>query len=165
MDFFCHLYYAKKAILMLENLDNNFERVSKIYKKFANSIHHAEDMRELTNLAENYEKELRELIPEDIYEEWDYGDYEVYTDKFHHRKFWNEIENHKSINAFLDRFLEVYYERPKKENFAVSIYDFNNYDITFEKLEDMEEFIEKYDIIPYTAFGIIDGEWYELYSE
>ena len=164
MDFFNHLYYAKKAMLMVECIDDNFDRVNKVFDTILPSLASAIDLNDITAVAEQYFEGIKALIPEETYEEWLYSDYEVYTDKHHHRKFWNEIENHGSIESFLEKFLEIFDAEDEPQNFAVALYDFNDYDIVFANEDDMNSFLCNFDVAPYTVFRIDGTTWIEEYS-
>ena len=164
MDFFNHLYYAKKAMLMVECIDDNFDRVNKVFDSILPSLTSAVDLNDITAVAEQYFEGIKALIPESTYEEWLYSDYEVYTDKHHHRKFWNEIENHGSIETFLEKFLEIFDAEDEPQNFAVALYDFHDYDIVFANEDDMNSFLCNFDVAPYTVFRIDGTTWVEEYS-
>ena len=164
MDFFVHLYYCKKAMLMVECIDSNYKRVDEVFETVKNNLASAETLGDITEVAEQYFEGIKALIPAETYEEWFDADYEVYTDKYHHRKFWNEIENHESIEVFLEKFLDIFDATDEPENFAVSLYDFNNYDIIFANEEDMNSFICNFDVAPYTSFRICGDHWEEIES-
>lgn len=163
-DLFSNLYYAKKNMLMLENLNGNFDVVNKVYETVSVLLKKVSTLDELTDLAKKFSIALKSFIPSKIYDDWFYSDYECYTDKFYHRKFWNEIDNHKSIDDFLEKFLEIFKIENDEENFSVSLYDFNNFEIFFEDEGDLESFVNKFDVEPYTVFRHRGNHCYEMYS-
>ena len=165
MDFFTNLYYAKKAMLMVECIDDNLKRVEEVFETISPSLASAVDLSDITAVVTQYFEGIKALIPAETYEEWSYSDYEVYTDKHHHRKFWNEIKNHSSIEIFLEKFLEIFDAEDEHQSFAVSLYDFHDYDIVFANEDDMNSFLCNFDVAPYTVFSIEDGQWIEEYSE
>ena len=65
MDFFNHLYYAKKAMLMVECIDDNFDRVNKVFDSILPSLTSAVDLNDITAVAEQYFEGIKALIPED----------------------------------------------------------------------------------------------------
>lgn len=164
MDFFAQLYYCKKVMLMAENLNNGFDEINKVYEGINKKLSLVENIEGLTDLAEEYFNNIKKLIPDETYEKWEHSDYEVYTDKYYHRQYWNQIRNHKSITDFLETFLKIFDAQDEPQNFAISLYDFNNYDIIFANEDDLNSFICNFDIAPYTVFEIHDNNWDEMYS-
>lgn len=164
MDFFAQLYYCKKVMLMAENLNNGFEKVDEIYEELKARLLSIDSIECLMLLAEEYFYELKKLVPDETYEDWFYSDYDIYTDKYHHRSYWNEIPNHQSIVDFLEKFLEIFDAQNEPQNFAISLYDFNNYDIIFANEDDLNSFLCNFDIAPYTVFEIKGDTWIEMYS-
>ena len=91
-------------------------------------------------------------------------DFDVITDKHHHRKFFNEIENDEIVEFFIEKLFSIL-DLSEEGNYIISIYDFNNYDICFPTLAELETFVQKYDVVPYTAYELVNGHCVELYSE
>lgn len=161
-DFFEELYYVKKAMLMSENIFDGYSKTDEVFAVIKPELAKVKNLTELTALAGKYFNLLKADIPQ--FDDWNYSDYEVYTDKFHHRKFWNEIENHESIEVFLEKFLEIFDAQDEPQNFSISLYDFNDYNIIFANENDLNSFICNFDVAPYTVFEHKDGVWVEMYS-
>jgi hypothetical protein len=157
------LYYCKKAILMVENYEN-LEKVNEIYKQVEGKLVNIKTFDDLTSLIMKYSQALRNLIPEKMYETWKLGDYENYTYKHHRNSYWNEIPNHKSIQDFLEKVVEILNVPNEPAKYAVSLYDLNNYDIIFGNESDLKKFINQAVPDPYTVFEIEGNVWNELYS-
>lgn len=165
MDCLTELYLVKKYILMLENLKNGLDFTNELFEDFQKR--HIDATDELTLLSQICEMRdiLKASIPSKQLEEWEYSDYEIYTDKHYHRLFWNEIDNDKIVEYFFDKFREIVgVDNTDTSEFCVSLYDFHDEDVFFETEADMEDFLEKYDCAPYTAFQVEGNCLTELYS-
>jgi hypothetical protein len=92
---------------MLENIKNGLSFTNQLFDDFRKKHTDAED--ELTLLSQICEMRdiLKSNIPEKQLEDWEYSDYEVYTDEHHHRLFWNEIDNDVIVEYFLDMFRQL----------------------------------------------------------
>ena len=64
----------------------------------------------------------------------------------------------------IEKFLEIFEVKDEPQKYAVSLYDFNDYDIVFSSEDDMNSFLNNFDVAPYTAFEIDGDEWTEMYS-
>lgn len=103
-------------------------------------------------------KELYEIIRGPV-------DYETYTYKNYHRKFWNEIELPPIVLSLFNGTVELAGLTHKdSSNFVVDLYDMSGESIWFDTLEDMETFLGEEDVTPYTAFEIMENQCFELYS-
>ncbi len=172
--FFDKLYEFKKYQLMQERLKwQNAVLMDKAQIERENEIlSNCNTLRELTESLKEHIAEIKREIPEDILEEWIYSDYETYTDMYHHRCFWNEIENSMLVVMFLTTFRALYDKcvcisddetADGDEPYNVRLYDFNDYDFYFKREEDMNAFIQKFSPEPCSVFEKHNGCWYELY--
>ena len=154
------LYNLKKNILILENENNGYDKSNELFSKFcsSNTVPESEEelLVQITVFNDMLEKEIKTFMHNEEYECLLWGDYENYTAKFHHRKYWNEIENDVSVNYFLLRFLQLKKIDAKPLGsslfYFVSIYDLNDEDAFFETKDAAEKFIDRYDCAPCTLF-------------
>ena len=152
MNFFAELYYLKKSVLMLENIDNGISKINSLFSDFRTNNPKPLTEEQLIVQVNTFRNMLDKRIPIMIKEEWYFSDYDVYTDKLHHRKFWNEIENDNSVNYFLHTFIEIKNLGNVYLPYMLSLYDFNNADIYFESEEKAKIFALEYDCAPCTLF-------------
>ena len=61
MDFFTNLYYAKKAMLMVECIDNNFKRVEEVFETISPALASAVDLSDITAVATQYFEGIKAL--------------------------------------------------------------------------------------------------------
>lgn len=131
------------------------------------------ELRKKNNLEEFYnevksflDEKIVPLIDNAVREELEAQDYEVYTNKHHHRKFWNEIPLPEIaegiVNAY--KFLAGL-EYTENSNYAVSIYDLSDEEFYFDSKKDMEAFLKIEDIVPYTVYKIKKGTEGNMYVE
>lgn len=162
------IYYLKKRILQLENLrcgtgfsDSQFQNFHSIYGD-------AKTVDELEAQLNEFKTDfIEQFIPKDIMEEWEYCDYDVYTDAHHHRKFWDEIENDCSVEYFLNKFFEllgIEVDESDDMMYIISLYDFNNYNVYFKTEAEMNSFLENYAVEPCTCFERENGVFVETWS-
>lgn len=179
-NFFSTLYYIKRYMLMIENIHGeasvsmNIEQIKSIQDKINETV----TLQELNFLAKFYELALKDIIPIDRIEAWSVGDYEEFTDKYHHRKFWGEIENSPIIDMFIEQFCKIYgkYKIYTDENrddnicmWNLRLYDFNDYELYFVNQEDLESFTDDFDLEPYSVYSRSKTKdcpsgWFEEYS-
>ena len=164
---FKELYYLKREILMLENLREGNAFMEELFEEFVK--HHEKPLNAcyLESQIVDFRYIINSHIPKDVKENWTYCDMEIFTDKFHYRKYFNEIENDKATEYFLELILEtlgVATNDGNETNFSLRLYDFNDYDIYFKSEEDANAFIEKYSIDTCTGFAKENDEWIESWS-
>lgn len=173
--FFESLWQCKKHMLMLEKLDGEYA-VNHINKqaaaKMTANLDEITTPRELVMFVQLFNTELKANIPGAILDKWETGDYKVFTDKYHHRKYLNEIENHDTINSLIEKFIELSKDEYKvsgKETdnmlWMIEVYDFNDYGLYFETEEDLNKFLGEFDIASCVVFSREPGgNWFEQYS-
>lgn len=171
---FVSLYYLKKTILI-------YERVFGYYPNREEQDFHSNSEAEFAELVEKIQSELEteirsaELSAEDVaflYEQSatdfidlaEHCDFELITEKHHHRKFFNEIENEAIVETLLSEVCRLWNIDAEGE-FFVELYDFNDRPIFFATREDLENFVKNFDVAPYVAFQTINGKCEELWSE
>lgn len=180
---FSSIYYLKKNMLMFENIHGESFMVA--HKDTMNNIRQKLDniktISELHLLTQNLVYMLRchciDAIGIAKFDEWQYGDYEQFTDKYHHRKFWNDIENHEIIDALIQTFCRLWNNENHKiytdSNYDkslctwnVRLYDFNDFDLYFESQEETDTFINSFELEPITVSTRNPEEniWVEEYS-
>ena len=176
-NFFVSLYYIKRYMLMIENIhgESALRLTSEQTKILQSHINDIETLPELSTFEKFYELALKDIIPSDKLDEWETSDYEEFTNGYHHRKFWNEIENNPIIDMFIVRFCELYGgckiytdETYNKSTclWNLRLYDFNDYDLYFTSMEDLENFTDQFEIEPYTVSSRTPDKdiWHEEYS-
>lgn len=158
---FDELYYLKRDILIAENIVG-YHNVSKAIQYKTIAGYTAEQT--TTHIIATREK-VKALIPSDMYEKCQYVDSEVYTDKYYHRKFFNEIENDIIIENILNNIIYVLkLDKTEDKKLCLSLYDLNNEMIFFCTEKDMEQFTNNYSISLYTAYSVNNNSFVELYS-
>lgn len=168
-NFFSNLYYLKKYQLMQENIQG--EKSINMDDGTKMAVQGIANLQELYSATETFMEKTKKSIPAGTFEEWMYADSEVYTDKYHHRKFANEIENSDLVNILLEKFVSLYDDihvftdssRMNKE-YNLRLYDFNDYDLYFLSEQDAELFASEFILDTYTLFKMEDGVWIEQYS-
>lgn len=164
MKFLSELYYLKKTVLMVENLDGEISRIKSLLSEFRLKNPFPATEEQLITQVRDFKKVLNTCIPIVIKEKWEYSDYSVYTDKLHHRKFWNEIENDSSVNYFLDAFIQIKNLGDSKLPYMLLLYDFNDEALYFESEEKANQFIDKYGCTPCTLIEQYGHYSKELFS-
>ena len=169
------MYYLKRAILIYERVFGKLpeypEAQLTTFDDVAGFAQAVEDVRRYV------EKQIRQAVLSDddanILQEFDVADFmelaevcdfDLITDKHHHRKFFNEIENDFIIETLLAEF-ERLWQFDMDGPFFIDVYDFNDYRLFFASYDDLASFVRNYDVAPYTAFEMIDNVAVELYSE
>lgn len=179
-NFFSTLYYIKRYMLMIENIhgEESISMTIDQQKSIQDKINEIQTLQELNFLAKFYEFALKDIIPVDRLDAWMVSDYEDFTDKYHHRKFWNEIENNPIIDTFIEQFCKIYgkckiYTDSNYDDnicmWNLKLYDFNDYDLYFISQESLESFAEDFELEPYTVYARSKTEngmsgWFEEYS-
>ena len=147
----------KKVCLIAESYDT---RITAIPKN-SNTI---EEL--YNNIIKTKEEIIQKLEKENIpIKKLMKGDYEKYTDKYYHRKFWNEIELPEEVELYfrqLKRLTNTEYDSAKK--YALCLYDMSDEDLFFETEEKAEAFIEEEDVAPATLYLIKEKYYEEIYS-
>lgn len=172
------MYYTKKAVLLYERVfghkpivdpcdvatleaiesKERFETVcARIQEVLKEQVFNA--------TLSNEDKEfLEELQFSSFLELADEGDFALVTEKYYHRKFFNEIPNDAIISSLITAF-ERLWELPSKGPYFIEIYDLGDEAIFFESYDAMKQFVGDYDVTPYTAFEVKEHHAAELYSE
>lgn len=165
---FSNLYYLKQHILMLQNIkEDEFLNYidDKLWKDFKSKVDIADlTLWQLNMMILDFDNIIKKEISEDLLDEWTYSDYEVYTDKYYHRKYWNEISNPDAIEDIFNAITEIFDGFNEDYEFLLDFYDFNNQGINFLSEEKIEEFIKVFDVAPCTAFETKDNALVELWS-
>lgn len=180
---FSNICYLKKSMLMFENIHGKLFMVT--HKDIMDNIKQALDniksISELNLLTQNLVCFIKDYCIDAIgikkFDKWQYGNYEQFTDKYHHRKFWNEIENHEIIDEFIQTFCRLWNNENHKiytdSNYDESIctwnvrlYNFNNFDLYFENQEETDAFTENFELEPITVSAKNPNEniWTKVYS-
>ena len=93
------------------------------------------------------------------------GDYDVYTHRHHGNAFWNEIPLPKIIEVALEKACEVYgIECNPIFKYELRLYDMSDYAISFETENKLNEFVNKNDVAPASAFYILGGCGVEMWT-
>ena len=173
-EFFNYLYYTKRYCLMLENLEgegiNSFSKEQQILAERA--FKKITTLDQLTSNLYIYMITLAKAIPEDKLEEWNCAANEVFTDKYHHRRFFNEIENPLPIDLCVRNFCRLFTDSfiYTDDNFHdncewnLRISDLNNLDLYFESQEDLEKFTDNFMELSYCVFKRDTNGWITWYS-
>ena len=165
---FSNLYCLKQHILMLQNIKKD-EFLSyiddELWKDFKSKVDIADlTLWQLNMLILDFDNIIKKEIPEDLLDEWTYSDYEIYTDKYYHRCFWNEISNPDAIEDIFKAIAEIFDGFNEDYEFLLDFYDFNDQGIQFSSEEKIEEFVKVFNVAPCTAFQINSNVAKELWS-
>ena len=172
------MYYTKKAILLhervfgykpivdpcdiatLESIDSKerFETVcAKIQEVLKEQVFNA-------TLSDEDKEFLEEQQYQNFLDFAEEGDFSLITEKYYRRKFFNEIPNDVIVTSLITAF-ERLWQLPSEGPYFIEVYDLGNEAIFFNSETHMKEFVEEYDVIPYTAFEVQEHCSVELYSE
>ena len=91
------------------------------------------------------------------------GDFERITEKYHRRKFFNEIPNDIIVDSLIMAFERIW-EIPQEGKYFVEVYDLGDEPLFFDDYDDLCSFIHNYDVAPYTVFEVKENASVELYS-
>ena len=169
-DFFGHLYDVKKYSLMAENYygkEINEGSITDVKSR----IKQIDSVSTLVLYTKAFAEHIRNEIPDGPLIVWENADYDEYTDRYHHRCYWSQIENHAVIDLLLKRFCDLN-DYETDENRAITadkvwnvrIHDFNNYDIYFSSETEVNTFTSAFDLAPYTVYKYKDKNWEEQYT-
>mgnify|MGYP004571798525 FL=1 len=180
--FFTNLYECKRLMLMLENLYGEFT-TNKItqedFTKIKEQLTQITTLNQLTLIVETLNTRFHDDIPNDTYEYWSTGDYKGYTDQYHHRQYWNHIENHPIIDMLIEQAIKIFnvtseynvysdtHYNQAKCLWNLRLYDFNDYDLYFETEENLSSFLNTFENLePCTVSSRTANEtcWHEKYS-
>lgn len=175
MDPFVSMYYLKRAILVYQFMFGNYPTLSDIpqvciedEESFCDAVSDAIDAINYKIITAQYTPELQAFCNEhncpDVLTVVESHDFELITSEHHPGKFFNEIENDSIISYFIDEFERVW-DIDEDGPYFISVYDWNDYDLYFADMDDLNSFVNNYDIAPYTVFEIVDGIAKDLYSE
>ncbi len=156
------MYYLKRTILIYERV---FGKLPEYPKEKLTAAHDEDSFIAVVDAVREYlEKKIRQatlsdedmnLLLEfdvvDFLELAEVCDFDVITEKHHHRKFFNEIENDIIIETLLAEF-EKLWDFEDDGPFFIEVYDFNDYCLFFASMSELESFVNSYDVAPYTAF-------------
>ena len=149
----------KKRYLQIEYLGKS-EKLA--FSRCMNDIQNMED------LAEALEEDIEYMegyITEAIIEFLDNGDYEVYTNDHHGRKFWNQIELPHQVQRYFDIFQKIMCGGLKDTSkYELQFYDLYPNSLFFDDLETLEKLIGAEDFVPFTVFENDGESSVELYS-
>lgn len=180
-DIYWGLYELKKIYLQAEYFDlfvNNKLDKEQIIKK----IEKCKTLKKLYTELENLHSELHCMIVDEhpnYIKNFEGRDYEYYTDKYHHRQFWDEIELPTFILEGWNKFSELLQcvdidtlcEGKIDEYYSIVSYDLYPCSLDFATKEELEEFTSCIDIAPCTVLqakkyndtnGYIEKELYNL---
>lgn len=177
-DVFTNMYYIKRAILMLENINGEFE-ISIMSKQQKSTIQ--QNLQEITTLYEfstfikRYKCSLEDAVPKKKFKVWSNGDFRDFADKYHHRSYWNEIPNHFIIEVLIEKFCSLYRDckirtdtdfNPEICTWNLRLYDFNDFDLYFTSKENLEKFAGEFELDPYSVYSKQPEEtvWTEEYT-
>lgn len=160
----------KKIFLMCEHL-GKVDAFNKAVETFdVNSLKKGKNIESFAKKVQDFvDRNIMPLIGETVRTDLEYGDYEVYTDEYHHRKFWNEIPLPEIAVKIVDAYKALTgLEYKKGKKYSVSIYDLSDDELYFDTKKELDAFLEDEDVAPYTAFKIVKkakyDEFVELYS-
>lgn len=180
--FFTHLYECKKLMLMLENLYGEFttyKMTPEDFTKIKDRLKEITTLNQLALVVKTLNTRFQEDIPNDKYEYWCTGDYEDYTDKYHHRTYWNDIENHPIIDTLIEHAITIFnvtseYNVYSDTNYSqdkclwnLRLYDYHDYDLYFETKDYLLQFLNTFEnLTPYTVSyrDATETCWHEAYS-
>ena len=172
------MYYTRRAILLYERVFGNTPKLTleqmeelrniKTQERFEEVCYMIQDeLRakvENATLSDEDKEFLEELNYASFLELADNGDFELITEKYHRRKFFNEIANDSIIDALITSF-ESLWSLPVEGPYFVEVYDLGDEAIFFNSYKKMKEFLAEYEVTPYTAFEVKGNCAVELYSE
>ena len=175
MDPFVAMYYLRRAILVYQFVFGVYPTLKDIpigciedEDSFCDAVSQAIDDINYKIITATYTPELQAFCNEhncpDILTVVEACDFSVITQKHHGRKFFNEIYLEEIISFFIDEFERIW-EMDENGPYFISVYDWNDYDLYFANLDDLNSFVHNFDIAPYTAFETVNGAAHELWSE
>ena len=175
MDIFVKMYYLRRAMLVYQFVFGTYPKLTEILSgdatdqnEFAQVVDNATDIINAKIIAAPKTPEVTALCDEydcsDVLQVVECCDFNVITDKHHHRKFFNEIENDEAFMYFVEMFERIW-EVDEDGEFFIMVYDWGDHCIYFADREDLYSMVNNYDIAPYTAFQVKDGVALELWTE
>lgn len=102
-------------------------------------------------------------MPENVSDVTD--DYESFTDRKYGNKCWNEIPCSNIVLNLLSRYLDFTRKKSDTKRYIISLYEFNDYTVAFDTLDDAQTFIENCYDSTYTAYMIEGNHLSELFWE
>lgn len=169
-NFFDLLSVYKKHYLVLENARGKNDVIDYTLP-YINQIKNAQTVDILMNIIESLIKSIANTITEEDRENiTEYNDYTLYTNKYHYREYWNEIENDNIIDEALLKFCSLVYIEGhlnvlNEHVYELRLYDLNDYPMYFDTLHSLKKFINKYCIQCFTAFVYINSKFVEISTE
>lgn len=171
------MYYVKRAILLYERVFGHYPAADPVDLM---SLYGVETQPEFEAICKRIESELKakvqsatisdedkEFLADINYESFielaENGDFELITDKYHRRKFFNEIPNEAIVDALITAFERIW-EIPQEGPYFVSVYDLADEALFFDNYDDLCSFIHNYEVTPYTVFEVKEHVSVELYS-
>lgn len=152
---------------MLQNIksDEFYRYIDALWEKFKTKVNFTEfNLCQLNIMIQDFDEFVKLEIPKDLLEEWEFSDYEIYTDKYYHRKFWNEILNPDAVQEIFNKISEVLNADNTEFKYMLCSYDFNDKEMYFKTEKDINDLINKYNVAPCTAFSTENNQYIELWS-
>ena len=169
-------------MLMLENLYGKFttnKMTQEDFTKIKEKLTKITTLNQLSLVVKTFNTRLHENIPSDMYEYWSTGDYEDYTDKYYHKKYWNEINNHPIIDTLIEQAIKIFNVTSEYDVYSdmhyskakclwnLRLYDFNSYDLYFETEDYLLQFLNTFENLTPCTVSHRDATetcWHEAYS-
>ena len=175
MDAFVNMYYLRRAMLVYQFVFGTYPKLTDILSgdatdqdEFAYVVENATNIINAKIIAAPQTPELKALCDEyncsDVLQVVECCDFDVITDKHHHRKFFNEIENDEVFMYFIEMFKRIWNVDEVGE-FFIEVYDWGDHRIYFADRDDLCSMVNNYDVAPYTAYQVVDNADVELWSE
>ena len=172
------LYYTKRTILLYERVFGRLPVLTDEAKTYLTTIQSQEKFAEVCTatqkalltavqsaaISEEDKAFLEELNYKSFMELYEEGDFELITEKHYRRKFFNEIPNDAMMQALIAAFKTIW-NRPEEGPYFVEVYDICDEAVFFRSRKEMDDFLNSFDMTPYTAFEVRKGHSVEMYSE
>lgn len=165
--FFDLLHVYKKHYLVLENIRGK-NSVTSCILPYIDQIKNTQTVDALISIIESLIKAIANTIAEEGCQNMtEYNDYTLYTNKYHYRKYWNEIENDDVIDEALLKFcslvnIEGCLDDTDEYFYEVRLYDLNDYPMYFDTLYSLKKFIKEYRIQCFDTFVYNGSECVEI---
>lgn len=168
---------VKKAILLYERV---FGRYPEADIGDLMSLYDVETQKEFEAICKRAVQKLREKVQaatlsaqdKQFLEDLEYGsflelacegDFNLITEKYHTRKYFNEIPNEIIVDALITTFERIW-EIDEDGSFYISVYDLANELLFFENYDDLCSFVHNYAVAPYTVFELKNNKSVEITS-
>lgn len=168
---------VKKAILLYERV---FGRYPEADLADLMSLYGVETQKEFETICKRAVQELHEKVQaatlsaqdKEFLEDLGYGsfielayegDFNLITEKYHNRKYFNEIPNEVIVDSLITAFERIW-EIDQDGSFYISVYDLANELLFFENYDDLCSFVHNYAVAPYTVFELKNNKSIEITS-